>query len=283
MRPRLPGLLILLLGAAFYMHRREVINSVAASHSGHPSPAQPAPLAMAAEPLPRRTSKVIEPTPQLVHRFESILKNRQPELQHELRQREAELEVSRWQGLLEWPADKAAAARRLATPKLIALAEARQCAGLSVQEFRAGIAAARAELEKAMLQALGAEAASAWKRAYDRSRERGAEDKVNTSMRAIEDVLSLEAGQKDRLHDVLRRQALAEPEGPRDDLFILKVTHDPGVLPPLSDELILAKDILTPDQMIQFDLAQKAREKMSEVVLNSFRRLLARFATTSKP
>lgn len=65
--------------------------------------------------------------------------------------------------------------------------------------------------------------------------------------------------------------------------FQTRPSHDAGILPPLRDELVLAKDILTPDQMIQFDLAQEAREKMSEVALNSFRRLLSRFATAAKP
>ncbi len=283
MKTHLPALLILLLGAAFYLHRREVILSLPVPQAARLSLPSALPPVKPVEPLPDEAKKVIEPTPQLVQRFEAELKGLQPELQSELRLGEAELEVSRWQGLLDWPAEQAAAVRRLATPKVIALAEARHRGGLSVQAFQSGIAAARADLEAALLQALGSEDAEAWQRAFLRTRERGTEDKVNASMRAIEDVISLETGQKDRLHEALTRRATAEPTGPPDDAFVLKVTHDAGILPPLRDELILAKDILTPEQMIQFDLAQESQRAMSKTVRDFFRRLLGQFPTSTNP
>lgn len=283
MKPHLPALLILLLGAAFYLHRREAILSLSAPSV---KPDAPVPVASPAKPvqtLPGRAKKGIEPTPQLVERFEAVLKERQPVLQKDLRHGEAELEVSRWQGLLDWPAEQASAVRRLATPKFVALAEARHRDGLSAEAYQAGVAAARSDLEAAMLQALGSEDAEAGRRAFERNRERGAEDKVNASMRAIEDVISLDPGQKDRLHEAFMHRATAEPTEPPDDSFVLKVSHDAGILPPLRDELVLAKDILTPEQMIQFDLAQEASEAMSKTVLDFFRSLLGQFPISTNP
>ncbi len=285
MKPCLPALLILLLGAAFYLHRRDVLHASPAAvenHASHQSTVAEA-SPKSGQRLPALTKSLAEPPDQLMQRFEAELKARQPELKRELRRADAELVISKWRNVLEWTPAEASAVQRLALTRFIGLAEARSRPGLSVEDFQAGVAAAKAELDAAMLEALGQDRAAEWRRAFQRALERGIEDKVNSSMRVIEDVISLDPAQKDRLHAVLTARATAEPTGPSDDSLVITASHDAGILPPLSDELILAKDILTPDQMIQFDLAQEAREKMSEVVLNSFRRLLARFATTSKP
>ncbi|WP_146854986.1 hypothetical protein [Brevifollis gellanilyticus] len=284
MKPHLPALLILLLGAAFYLHRRDVLHASPAPSakpaSSHSSAAKTS--AKPVQPPPGSAPVLSEPPPQIVQRFESELKARQPELKRELSRNDAELEISRWQRVLDWTPAEVSAVRRLAMPKIIARAEARVHGGLSPEAYQAGVAAARAALDEAMLEALGNDRSEAWRRASQRARERSIEDRVNSSLRVIEDVISLESAQKDRLHAALTARASAEPTGPADDSLVLKVSHDAGILPPLSDEIILAKDILTPEQMIQFDLAQESQRKMSEIVLDSFRRLLSRLATSSK-
>ncbi|MES2597532.1 MAG: hypothetical protein V4662_19445 [Verrucomicrobiota bacterium] len=285
MKHHLPALLILLLGAAFCLYRRETLHGPSAPVADHASSqsasAKTSPKPVQAWLTPAKTAA--EPPAQLVQRFEAELKNRQPELHRELRRADAELMISEWKSVLDWTPVELSAAKRLALPKFITLAEARHRAGLSIEEYQAGVAAAKAALDEAMLEALGNDRSEEWHRAFQRARERGMEDKVNSSMRVIEDVISLDPAQKDRLHAALTVKATAEPTSPTDDSLVLTVSHDAGILPQLRDEIILAKDILTPEQMIQFDLAQEAREKMSKVALDSFRHLLSRFATTAKP
>lgn len=283
MKPHLPALVILLLGAAFYLHRREAIQSVSGPEASRSSASSAGPSVKPVEPLHRRPKPVIEPPPQLVQRFEAELKARQPLLQKELRRSDVEAEISKWQNLLDWTAEQTSAVRRLATPRYLALADARHHGGLSAEIYQAGVANAKAALEEAMLQALGSEGAEVWRRASQRARERSAEDRVNASMRTIEEVISLEPGQKDRLHEALTRRATAEPTGPSDDSLVLGVTHDAGILPLLRDELVLAKGILTPEQMIQFDLAQQAKEKLSKIMLDSFLRMMRQFSLSKKP
>ncbi len=283
MKPHLPALLILLLGAAFYLHRRDTLQALPAQPASHDSSKIDVPSVRPVQPLQDRAKPSIEPTAQLVQRFETELKARQPELRRELKRSDAELEISKWKNVLDWTPAEVSAAERLALPKFIALAEARSRPGLSVEAFQANVAAAKAELDAAMLEALGQDRSEEWRRAFQRACERSVEDKVNSSMRVIEDVISLPPAQKDRLYEALTSRASEEPTGPSDDSLVLTVSHDAGILPPLRDELVLAKDILTPEQMIQFDLGQEAREKLSEVVVNSFRSLLSRFATSAKP
>ena len=79
MKPHLPALLILLLGAAFYLHRREALQSWSVPPVKPPAPSSVASPAKPLQTLPERPKKGVEPTPQLVERFEAVLKERQRE------------------------------------------------------------------------------------------------------------------------------------------------------------------------------------------------------------
>jgi len=277
MKIHLPALLILLLGAAVYLHRREVLHSMPTRPVSHFLPPSEETSSSPAKPLAIHSKAPTETPAQITQRFEAELKAQQPALLREWQRVAAEIEISGWRSLLNWSAVEESAVKRLASPKIIALSEARNRAGLSAQAYQAGIAAAKTALAETMQQALGQERAEEWQRADQRARERGVEDRVNASMRVIEDVVSLTPTQKDRLYEALNLRARTEPTGPLNQSLVLKVRHDAGILPALNDELILARDILTPEQMIQFDLAQEARKKTSQTILETFRHFLAQF------
>lgn len=278
MKTHLPALLILLLGAFLYFQRREAL---------YPTPIKPAlshlrKAGTSPATLPSQAKATTESAMQLVERFEAELKKQQPALKSEWRLGDMEIEISKWQRLLDWNAEEASAVRRVAKPKFIALAEARSHAGLPAQAYQQRIAEAKMVLAKAMEQALGAVRAEEWQRAQERARQRGEEDAVNAAIRVIEDVVSLSPEQKDRLHEAFTLRAKAEPTAPPNEALVLKVSHDAGILPELEHELVLAKDILTPEQMIQFDLTQEARKKTSQMILETFRHLLGHLSQSTK-